>query len=761
MKKLLLAAAFTGVIGSSAFAQNYISGIVSLYGDNTASGSTIVAPGASFFLYKNKFYEQAGFINHGDSVAISADSGTLVLSGTAAQTLTGRFKISSIQLTNSNGAVITTDEPITMVTILDSVNFGNISNTVFNAGDGLLTLRSTAFKTARIADLTHNDVNTGNAVNGRVIAERYLRSRRAWRLLGPPTTADSANDQTIKQAWQEGATATYGTLVNPNPGYGTVITKPGSNPPAATGYDDGIPASSIYSLYSYTSNGLFTNPLNTDLTHFSHNAAYMLFVRGDRSVPPQLQTNTYSTPSNITTLRSKGALHNGNVTDTLTNVAGAFAGVANPYASAVDFRKVGLNGITNGFYTIDPSINKVGGWVYIDGSDNYTATPLDPGATTSYNDTTTNAWVQSGQAILVKTIGNTGTITFKESNKNMSSGINGFRQMPLPSVHLYLYSGDSSHVFMDGTTAVFDPSFSKEALPDEDVYKPQNVNENLSFYEDNNYLIKDKWTMPAPGDTLPLRLWKTSAKKYQITVNSKGLASAPQPYLLDNYLHASTAIPTNGSANYNFELTQDAASQATDRFAVVFEATVLPVTLVRINADLENDGVAVQWKVSNENGTVSYDIERSVDGGSVFSKIGSTPSHGNNLINDAYDFLDQKPLEGDNYYRVRMIDLNGRYKYTNVVKVTKATEILTVSVYPNPVINQLMKVNFSHSPAGRYLIALYASDGKQIIAKTITHPGGAATYKVPLSKVAQGLYHVTITQQENNKKIINLKVVIE
>ena len=230
--------------------------------------------------------------------------------------------------------------------------FGNISNGLFNAGNGLLTLRSNALKTARIADLTHDEINSGNTIQGQVITERYLENKRAWRLLCPPTTADSLNSQTIQQSWQEGATAPRGQIVNPNPGYGTVITRPGNDPSSATGYDDGIAMSSGYSLRMYTRDGLLTQPVNTNLTHFSSHAAYLVQVRGDRSVPPELQGNGYQTPSTSTNLRSKGQVFNGTVTDTVTNGKGSFAGVANPYASTIDFSKVTFNGIANGFYLL-------------------------------------------------------------------------------------------------------------------------------------------------------------------------------------------------------------------------------------------------------------------------------------------------------------------------------------------------------------------------------------------------------------------------
>ena len=145
--------------------------------------------------------------------------------------------------------------------------------------------------------------------------------------------------------------------------------------------------------------------------------------------------------------------------------------VANPYACTVDFSKVTLNGITNGFYAWDPSINTLGGWVYIDGNDNYNATP----STTVYSNPATNVLIQSGQGIVVKPIGSMGTITFTESSKNITNRVEAFRQGPASALNVSLFSKDSSHLFLDGATTLFDASFSRDALPDEDIFKPENL----------------------------------------------------------------------------------------------------------------------------------------------------------------------------------------------------------------------------------------------------------------------------------------------
>ncbi len=745
----------------SAFSQNYISGTVSLHGPNTGGGTTTVASGASFLFYNNTFYEQDGFINLGDSTTISADTGTLAFNGSAAQTVTGRFKLGGLRLMNAAGVTITNSVSPSMITILDSVSFGSINSAILHAGDSLMTLRSTALKTARIADLTHNDVNNGNTVAGKVEVERFIQGKRAWRLLCPPTTGDTAGSQTIKDAWQEGATAARGQIVNPHPGYGTVLSRPGNNPASATGYDDGIQGSTAYSLRMFTKDGLYTQPANTDQIHFSPHAAYMVEIRGDRSVPPELQTSNYATTPTVTNLRSKGQLINGSITSTVTNAAGNFAGVANPYACTIDFSKVGLTGVTNGFYVWDPTIGTLGAWVYIDGTDNYTATPVTPAGVGTYTNTATNPLIQSGQAILIKSTGSTGSLTFKESNKNPFNRVSAFRETPFPSLNVSLCGLDSNktYLFMDGTSAVFDESFSKAALPDEDISKPGNLTESISFYVKGNYMIKEKWPMPAPADTLSLPVWKTTARKYRLVAEAKQMSATPQAYLVDKYKQTSTAIPASSAISYDFDVTGDAASKALDRFIIVFESNVLPVTFTAIKAYPLQDGVNVEWNVQNESNMASYEVEKSTDG-KTFSKLGTVAS-GGTAVTSAYHLFDTQPANGDNYYRVKSIGLNGDVKYTSIVKATfSGNSFMTISVYPNPVKNRNIKVVLTQVPAGQYLFTLYSNDGKKVAGKSVIHAGGTNTYSLPVSTAAQGIYHLQV-RDGSNKVEKEIRVIIE
>ncbi|MEO8067374.1 MAG: M36 family metallopeptidase [Flavobacteriales bacterium] len=113
----------------------------------------------------------------------------------------------------------------------------------------------------------------------------------------------------------------------------------------------------------------------------------------------------------------------------------------------------------------------------------------------------------------------------------------------------------------------------------------------------------------------------------------------------------------------------------------VFSDSSLPVELVDISATAEQAGIVVAWATASENNSERYDVERSADGDG-WAIIGSQAAAGNSLARNEYSFLDATPETGVNYYRLRMIDLDGSQERSSTVSAEwKSGAPLS---YPNP-----------------------------------------------------------------------------
>lgn len=131
----------------------------------------------------------------------------------------------------------------------------------------------------------------------------------------------------------------------------------------------------------------------------------------------------------------------------------------------------------------------------------------------------------------------------------------------------------------------------------------------------------------------------------------------------------------------------------------------------------------------------------------------------NNSAAEYYGWFDTNPATGTNYYRIRVVDKNGEFKYTRVVKITLGKGEPSITVYPNPVQGKQMNVLFTSLDKGRYSLLLYNTAGQQIFVKTIEHSGGSVNYGINVEKVVtKGNYKLVIT---NGDKELGQSVIFE
>ena len=114
---------------------------------------------------------------------------------------------------------------------------------------------------------------------------------------------------------------------------------------------------------------------------------------------------------------------------------------------------------------------------------------------------------------------------------------------------------------------------------------------------------------------------------------------------------------------------------------------VFPVELLSFEVLERNDGYQAVWATTKEENTQLFDIERSTDG-YLYELIGSVMAAGYSDEEKHYDFTDFSAPTGNNYYRLRMVDTDGKFSYSHIVTVGHAES--TVNVYPNPATNMVM-----------------------------------------------------------------------
>lgn len=167
----------------------------------------------------------------------------------------------------------------------------------------------------------------------------------------------------------------------------------------------------------------------------------------------------------------------------------------------------------------------------------------------------------------------------------------------------------------------------------------------------------------------------------------------------------------------------------------------LPVKLVSFSAQKENETALLQWSTSAEMNSDIFEIENSPNA-QDWQKIGEVKSAGERTKLSRYQFVDIKPMAGINYYRLKMIDLDGTFAYSRIesIKMSPATQTI---LYPNPVSEKLFIRTSSTTSAIK--IKLTNLNGVDLLVANKSD----LDHGINLSALPGGIYLVKITMSDN------------
>lgn len=195
------------------------------------------------------------------------------------------------------------------------------------------------------------------------------------------------------------------------------------------------------------------------------------------------------------------------------------------------------------------------------------------------------------------------------------------------------------------------------------------------------------------------------------------------------------------------------------RFSVVnLGNIILPVSLINVKAYQKDNAVGIDWSALNELHVNRYEIERSADA-FTFTKILTVAALNNGNSRIDYTITDNNALKGNNFYRIKAIDKDGKATYSGILSVNIAGSNSYIIVYPNPVRNKQVNLQLNNVPAGKYQVIIYNYLGQQITTKYLQHNGGSAIQNIALpGGTKAGMYVVKVLSETGN---FNSRIVVE
>ncbi len=169
----------------------------------------------------------------------------------------------------------------------------------------------------------------------------------------------------------------------------------------------------------------------------------------------------------------------------------------------------------------------------------------------------------------------------------------------------------------------------------------------------------------------------------------------------------------------------------------------LPETLTEFTGSLNNKGVTLNWQTAIEENIKRFEIEYSLNGTS-FIYLSTLSAH-NAAAGSEYKFLHNIIYDGAIFYRLKIINPDGSFKYSSVIRVllnSKLKNIITASLIVDGVINiNLINVTYN-------LLEVFTMNGKLVIKENIA--GRTGQIKIPVSKLAKGIYAVRLIGNSNS-----------
>jgi hypothetical protein len=185
--------------------------------------------------------------------------------------------------------------------------------------------------------------------------------------------------------------------------------------------------------------------------------------------------------------------------------------------------------------------------------------------------------------------------------------------------------------------------------------------------------------------------------------------------------------------------------------------SILPVTGLEVTARLNNNSTTanIEWKTETEMNSDYFTVERSI-GGSQFTAIYSSKAAGYSVSRRNYSYADdimsvkqQKYI----YYRIRQVDTDGKFTYSNVVAVRLNRQV-GVEAWPNPFISQF-SININARTAEKINVSLYDLQGRLIRTNTAMLTAGVNKLELNnLENLPSGIYNLSIVSQDGIKNFM-------
>ena len=305
--------------------------------------------------------------------------------------------------------------------------------------------------------------------------------------------------------------------------------------------------------------------------------------------------------------------------------------------------------------------------------------------------------------------------------------------------------------FIGASTTSFDPLY---------IYNDEGVDVKKTF----TVKLANRVPTGAANSTKVFRReWDISTSSVSAVVEFKPDASSapsvgftPTPPVIGHYVGSVwTEKASTPDLNLGGGLPYGAKFTSFSPFGVGQASGFLPVELISFKATQTNKSNLLTWQTASEKNNNRFEVERSATGQEDWVKVGTVKGNGNSQIIQNYSFSDETPLSLG-YYRLKQVDNDGSFEYSNVVSVTRKGGKLEINaVSPNPTKDNL-SIQFESSKSETVVISFTDVMGRVVLTQNAATTEGVNILNVNTTALSNGIY---ILSMKNSESVLTQKVI--
>lgn len=210
------------------------------------------------------------------------------------------------------------------------------------------------------------------------------------------------------------------------------------------------------------------------------------------------------------------------------------------------------------------------------------------------------------------------------------------------------------------------------------------------------------------------------------------------------------AVTTPVTSTIKYTIT-DTNNLTSNQATITVINTPLPVTLTVFKATKEGKIARLNWETTEETNSDHFEIQHSISG-KDWNKIGTVDSHGDSKVRNVYSYTDTNPANGENLYRLKMIDRDATFAYSRIQSLKfDGQNGPAISIYPNPSTDKVFIQDADLSQVK--LVSILDMNGHAVFSSNKISADG-----ISVSKLISGTYILHITNI--NGSVSNHKIVV-